>query len=119
MTTSDDSASRANPFAVNIGNLLTNRNPEQSVGEAMDALVAQRISWENNELAAAQLVAERAFLVGELRHVRCQQHVVVVVEHVQVTVENFRRKGLIEIAIGSKIMQLQTPKLGASQSLEN
>jgi len=53
MTTSDDSANRANPFAVNIGNLLTNRNPEQSVGEAMDALVTQRISWENNELAVA------------------------------------------------------------------
>jgi hypothetical protein len=30
-----------------------------------------------------------------------------------------RGKGLIEIAIGSKIMQLQTPKLRASQGLKN
>jgi len=44
---------RANPFAVNIGNLLTKGNPEQAIGDAMEALVAQRIDWENNELASA------------------------------------------------------------------
>jgi len=53
MTTFTDTGEQANPFALNIGYLLTKRNPEQAVGEAMDALVAQRISWENNELAAA------------------------------------------------------------------
>ena len=46
-------AERASAFAVNIGNLLTKGNPEQSIGEAMDALVSQRVDWENNELASA------------------------------------------------------------------
>ena len=50
---SDHSADRPSAFAVNIGNLLTKGNPEQSIGEALDALVAQRIDWENNELASA------------------------------------------------------------------
>ena len=46
-------AERPSQFAVNIGNLLTKGNPEQSIGAAMDALVAQRVDWENNELASA------------------------------------------------------------------
>ena len=46
-------ADRPNQFAINIGNLLTKGNPEHSIGEAMDALVAQRVDWENNELASA------------------------------------------------------------------
>lgn len=46
-------ADRPSAFAVNIGNLLTKGNPEQSIGEAMDALVAQRVHWENNELSSA------------------------------------------------------------------
>jgi hypothetical protein len=46
-------AERPSAFAVNIGNLLTKGNPEQSIGEAMDALVNQRVDWENNELASA------------------------------------------------------------------
>lgn len=37
----------------NIGNLLTKGNPEQSIGEALEALVTQRVNWENNELASA------------------------------------------------------------------
>ena len=46
-------ADRSNAFAMNIGNLLTKGNPEQSIGEALDSLVAERIAWENNELASA------------------------------------------------------------------
>jgi len=46
-------AERPSQFAVNIGNLLTKGNPEQSIGVALDALVAQRVDWENNELASA------------------------------------------------------------------
>ena len=53
MTTSTETAEQANPFALNIGNLLTNRNPEKAVGVALDALVAKRLDWESNELAAA------------------------------------------------------------------
>ncbi|NCV56920.1 MAG: hypothetical protein EBW54_12130, partial [Betaproteobacteria bacterium] len=49
MTTSTETAEQANPFAFNVGNLLTNRNPEKSVGEALDQLVAQREHWEKNE----------------------------------------------------------------------
>lgn len=52
-TQSAAESERPSPFAVNIGNLLTQGNPEKSIGEAMDALVAQRIDWENNELASA------------------------------------------------------------------
>ena len=63
MTTSTETAEQANPFAFNVGNLLTNRNPEKSVGEALDQLVAQREDWENNELAAANDV-----LYGLLQH---------------------------------------------------
>jgi hypothetical protein len=37
----------------NIGNLLTKGNPEQTIGEALDSLVNQRVAWENNELASA------------------------------------------------------------------
>ena len=53
MTTSTETAEQANPFAFNVGNLLTNRNPEKTVGEALDQLVAQREHWEKNELAEA------------------------------------------------------------------
>lgn len=52
-SSSGTAADRPSQFAVNIGNLLTKGNPEQSIGEAMDALVAQRVDWENNELASA------------------------------------------------------------------
>ena len=44
---------RPSAFAVNIGNLLTKGNPEQSIGEDIDTLVTQRVDWENNELASA------------------------------------------------------------------
>jgi endonuclease III len=53
MTICTETHEQANPFALNIGHLLTRRNPEQAVSEAMEALVAQRISWENHELTAA------------------------------------------------------------------
>ena len=46
-------AERPSAFAINIGNLLTKGNPEQSIGEAIDTLVTQRVDWENNELASA------------------------------------------------------------------
>ena len=39
-----------NKFAIGIGNLLTRSNPEKAIGDAIDELVTQRISWENNEL---------------------------------------------------------------------
>ena len=53
MAEASPNADRPNQFAVNIGNLLTKGNPEQSIGAALDALVAQRVDWENNELASA------------------------------------------------------------------
>ena len=46
-------AERPSAFAINIGNLLTKGNPEQSIGDAIDALVRQRVDWESNELASA------------------------------------------------------------------
>lgn len=46
-------AEHANTSAFNIGNLLTKGNPEHTIGEALDALVTQRVDWENNELASA------------------------------------------------------------------
>lgn len=53
MAEASPNADRPNQLAVNIGNLLTKGNPEQSIGAALDALVAQRVDWENNELASA------------------------------------------------------------------
>jgi hypothetical protein len=44
---------QAKSKAFNIGNLLTKGNPEQTIGEALDVLVSQRVDWENNELASA------------------------------------------------------------------
>jgi hypothetical protein len=41
------------PAGFNIGNLLTKGNPEQTIGDALDSLVNQRVDWENNELASA------------------------------------------------------------------
>ena len=52
-TKTDQSAERPKHSGFNIGNLLTKGNPEQSIGEALDALVTQRVDWENNELASA------------------------------------------------------------------
>ena len=53
LATAVPTTERPSAFAVNIGNLLTKGNPEQSIGEAMNALVTQRVDWENNELASA------------------------------------------------------------------
>ena len=50
-------------FAIGIGNLLTRSNPERAIGETIDELVAQRISWENNELTSANEA-----LYGLLQH---------------------------------------------------
>ena len=61
-------AERPSQFAVNIGNLLTKGNPEQSIGVALDALVAQRVDWENNELASANDALYA--LLPQQRHVR-------------------------------------------------
>jgi hypothetical protein len=44
---------RPNPFAINVGNLLTGSNPERAIGDAIEKLVVQRKDWETNELAAA------------------------------------------------------------------
>jgi hypothetical protein len=44
-------ANAPNKFATSIGNLLTRSNPERAIGEAIDHLVIERVSWENNELA--------------------------------------------------------------------
>ena len=44
---------RPNPFAINVGNLLTGSNPERAIGDAIEKLVVQRKDWEINELAAA------------------------------------------------------------------
>ena len=52
-----------NKFAIGIGNLLTRSNPERAIGETIDELVAQRISWENNELTSANEA-----LYGLLQH---------------------------------------------------
>ena len=52
-----------NKFAIGIGNLLTRSNPERAIGDAIDELVAQRISWENNELTNANEA-----LYGLLQH---------------------------------------------------
>jgi hypothetical protein len=47
------SSDRPNPFAINVGNLLTGSNPERAIGDAIEKLVVQRKDWETNELAAA------------------------------------------------------------------
>jgi len=47
------SSNRPNPFAINVGNLLTGSNPERAIGDAIEKLVVQRKDWETNELAAA------------------------------------------------------------------
>jgi hypothetical protein len=52
-TSSVPATERPSAFAINIGNLLTKGNPEQSIGDAIDALVTQRVDWESNELASA------------------------------------------------------------------
>ena len=39
------------PAGGNVGLLLTRSNPERAVGDAIDQLVAERLHWENNELA--------------------------------------------------------------------
>lgn len=52
-----------NKFAIGIGNLLTRSNPEKAIGDAIDELVTQRISWENNELTNANEA-----LYGLLQH---------------------------------------------------
>jgi hypothetical protein len=52
-----------NKFAIGIGNLLTRSNPERAIGDAIDELVTQRISWENNELTNANEA-----LYGLLQH---------------------------------------------------
>lgn len=52
-TSSVPAMERPSAFAINIGNLLTKGNPEQSIGDAIDALVTQRVDWESNELASA------------------------------------------------------------------
>lgn len=52
-----------NKFAIGIGNLLTRSNPERAICETIDELVAQRISWENNELTSANEA-----LYGLLQH---------------------------------------------------
>lgn len=53
VATAVSATERPNAFAINIGNLLTKGNPEQSIGEAIDTLVTQRVDWESNELASA------------------------------------------------------------------
>jgi hypothetical protein len=51
------------PASGNVGLLLTRSNPERAVGDAIDQLVAERLHWENNELANANEV-----LYGLLQH---------------------------------------------------
>ena len=35
------SSDRPNPFAINVGNLLTGSNPERAIGDAIEKLVVQ------------------------------------------------------------------------------
>lgn len=52
-SSNNSSSDRPNPFAINVGNLLTGSNPERAIGDAIEKLVVQRKDWETNELAAA------------------------------------------------------------------
>ncbi|MNH61792.1 hypothetical protein D3C73_137150 [compost metagenome] len=54
---------------------------------------------EQIEFTAAQLITDVGFTFCELFNVTGQQHIVTVIQQVQIPIKNFGRKGLIEIEL--------------------